>query len=129
MFSAIASLGSLIIGGVTDHFKDKRELAKAKTQAKIKRISDAQEHDQKWEIMSMEDRGWKDDILFYAIIALFVWAGFDPQGAKEYFENLKVLPEWFIEIFGWVVASVLGVKKIGDYLPSAIGKMKKAWKE
>ena len=31
----------------------------------------------------------------------------------------EALPDWFLQVTFWIVAAVLGVKKIGDYLPGA----------
>ena len=126
---ALVELGTSIIGGVRDHFEGKRELKKAKTNAKIERLRTAQVYDQKWEILQIENSGWKDDVLFYAFILMFIWSGFNPEGAKEFFENLSVLPPWFIKTWMWLVASVIGVKKIGDYAPRAIKEIKDAFKE
>ena len=52
----------------------------------------------------------------------------DPDGAKEFFENLDSLPDWFVKIWFYIVASVLGVKKIGDYLPDVVSGVKDAFK-
>jgi len=83
-----------------------------------------QDHNQDWEMKQLDNAGWKDDILFYAFIALFVWAGIDPDGAALFFENLNVLPDWFIKTWFWLMASILGVKKIGDYVPALMGAIK-----
>jgi len=129
MFSAIAGLASSVVGGITGYFKRKQELKEAVTKAQIERISDRQNHDQKWEIISLQQAGWKDDILFYAFIGLFVWAGFDPEGARQFFDNLNILPPWFVKTWMWLVASVVGVKKIGDYMPQALRTVKDAIKK
>lgn len=124
IFSAITEIGKMVVGGVTDHFQNKQKIKKAKVNAQIKRLESAQEHDQKWEIKSLDQAGWKDDVLFYAFIAMFVWAGFDPEGSKQFFENINHLPDWFIKTWFWLVASILGIKKIGDYAPRAIKEIK-----
>jgi len=129
MFSAIAGIATSIVSGVTGYFKRKQQLKDAVTKAKIERVSDRQNHDQKWEILSVEQAGWKDDILFYAFIAMFIWAGFDPEGASQFFENINKLPPWFVKTWMWLVASVIGVKKIGDYVPKALKTVKDAIKK
>lgn len=113
----IASLGKSVVNGVRNHFADKRELKKAKVDAKINRLRSAQQHDQKWELRQMENSGWQDEVLFLFFIGLFVLAGVAPEHAREFFENLNVLPDWFVKTWMWIVASVVGVKKIGDYGP------------
>jgi hypothetical protein len=109
---------------ISDHFKSKRELKKALTNNKIRMAESDQTHNQEWEMKQLDNAGWKDDVLFYAFIGLFVWAGFDPDGAAKFFQNLNVLPDWFIKTWFWLIASILGVKKIGDYVPSLMGAIK-----
>lgn len=127
--SWLGDLLGTLFGGVNDHFKDKRALKKAVIENKIRMAESTMSHNQSWEMKQLENSGWKDDILFYAFIAMFIWAGFDPEGAKEFFTNLNILPEWFIQTWFWLVASVLGVKKIGDYAPGMIKGIKDAVKK
>jgi hypothetical protein len=123
----ISPLGEAV-GMVRDHFISKRKIKEAITQNKIRMALSTQEHNQTWELMQLENVGWKDDVLFYAFIVMFVWAGFYPEPAKAFFTNLQVLPTWFIKTWFWVVASVLGVKKIGDYAPALIAGVRAAIK-
>lgn len=129
ILTTITSLGTMIIGGIKDHFAGKRKVKQAIIENKIRLAQSEQSHNQKWETMQLDNTGWKDDVLFYAFIAMFVWAGFDPEGSKQFFNNLNVLPVWFIKTWFWIVASVLGVKKIGDYLPGVISGVKAAMKK
>lgn len=129
ILSPILDLGNTIVGGVVQHFKSKQDIKKAITNNRIRLAESEQSHNQDWELKSLDNAGWKDDVLFYAFIAMFIWAGFNPEGAKQFFENLNVLPEWFIKTWLWIVASVLGVKKIGDYAPGMISGIKKAFKK
>jgi hypothetical protein len=123
----ISPLGEAV-GMVRDHFVSKRRIKEAITENTIRLAQSEQTHNQTWELRQLENVGWKDDVLFYAFIAMFVWAGFDPVGSERFFTNLQVLPEWFIKTWFWVVASVLGVKKIGDYAPALIAGVKAALK-
>ena len=129
MVSGVIELGKLLIGGIKNHFENKQKLKQAIVNNKIRLAEGAQSHNQEWEMKQLDNVGWKDDILFYAFILLFVWAGFDPEGAKVFFTNLNVLPEWFIKIWMWIVASIVGVKKIGDYLPGLISGVKGVFKK
>ena len=129
ILDAVTSIASNVVGGVTDHFKDKRKLKSAKVEAKLKRLQEAQFHDQEWEIKSLEGNGWKDDILFYTWLGIIIWSGFFPEQATVFFNNLNIMPEWFIKIFFWLVASILGVKKIGEYAPNAVKGIKNAIKK
>lgn len=126
MFTALAALGTTIITGIVDHFKGKQEIKKAVVENKIRLAQSSQEFNQAWEMKQLENAGWKDDVLFYAWLAFFIWSGFDPDGAASVLKSWEALPEWFLKITFWIVAAVLGVKKLGDYLPGAIKGVKGA---
>lgn len=128
MIGALLELGNTIISGVTGHFKKKQELKQAVIDNRIKLAQSAQSHNQDWEMRQLENAGWKDEVLFLAVLGVFVWSGIDPDGAAKVFKNWQLLPEWFLRIVGWLVASILGVKKVGDYLPGAIKGVKDALK-
>lgn len=125
----IFGLLGTIINGVTEHFKNKQKVKAAITENRIRLAADQQSHNHEWEMRQLDNAGWKDDVLFYGFIAMFIWAGFDPEGAKQFFDNLTVLPEWFIKTWLWLVASVIGVKKIGEYAPDAIKAIKDVFKK
>lgn len=74
----------------------------------------------------LENAGWKDDVLFFAWIGFFIWSGLAPEQAGEVIVAWENLPDWFLQVTFWIVAAVLGVKKIGDYLPSAVRSLKDA---
>ena len=126
LIAPITSIVNNLVGGVTDHFASKRKLKQAVTENKIRMAESTLSHNQDWEMKQLDNSGWKDDVLFYAIVFFFVYTGINPEHAGEIIKNWEILPDWFITIFGWVVAAVLGVKKIGDYLPMAIRGVKTA---
>ena len=129
IISGIIGLAGTIINGIKEHVESKQKLKRAKVEARIKRIQTQQNFDHEWEMKQLDQAGWKDDILFYAFIIMFIYAGFYPDKAKDFFENLRVLPDWFVKTWMWIVASVVGVKKIGDYLPGTIKAIKEVWKK
>lgn len=128
MWQTILGFVASPLKGVINYFNKKQELKAAIMDNKIRLAQSATEYNSDWEMQSLINAGWKDDILFYGIIAVFVWAGIDPQAANQYFQNLSVLPEWFITTFVWIVASVIGVRKFGEYAPSVIKGIKGAVK-
>ncbi len=129
MITAITSLGSAVVGGISGYFKRKQELTAAIHENKVKLALSEQSYNQEWEMRQLDNSGWKDDVLFYAILLMFVWSAFDPEAAAKVFENWKMLPPWFLEITGWLVASVIGVKKVGEYLPGLLSGVKQVLKE
>lgn len=124
MFTAIAMLAKTVIGGITQHFQGKQKIKQANIDNRARLAASDREYNHEWEMKQLENAGWKDDFLFYGFLAMFVWAGFDPDGARQFFLNLQVLPEWFIKTWMWIVASVVAVKKVGDYVPSLVKGVK-----
>lgn len=104
--------------------RQKHEVKKAVTENKIRLAQSEQTHNQSWEMKQLENAGWKDDVLFFAWIGFFAWSGFDPEGAGEVIKAWEQLPDWFLQVTFWIVAAVLGVKKLGDYLPNAMQALK-----
>jgi len=129
MVTAIIELGKSIIGGFTEKSKAKHQRKMAVINRQTHLAESAQSHNQSWELKQLDNVGWKDDILFYAFLGVFVWAGVDPDGAKQFFENLQNLPEWFIKTWFYLLAGVLGVKKIGEYIPAAFTGIRGALKK
>jgi len=123
----IVEVVNTLIKGVADHFKQKQTIREKANERRAELASDQQSFNHEWELRGLENAGWKDDVLFYAIIGMYAYSAFDPEGATKVFDNWNVIPEWFSTITMWMVAAVLGVKKIGDYAPPAIAAIKQAW--
>jgi hypothetical protein len=123
---ALAGLFSSIVDGVTDHIKRKQQLKQTVMENRMRLASSDQEYNHEWEMKQLENVGWKDDVLFFAWIGFFIWSGMDPEGAAEVIAAWENLPDWFMQVTFWIVAAVLGVKKIGDYLPGAVRGIKDA---
>lgn len=114
------SVFSFIRQELHEFFEHKREIKRAQVNAKIERLNSMENpEDQKWEIKEVDSAGIKDDVLFYAIIFMFVWAGFDPVGAEKFFNNINLLPDWFVKTWFWLITTVLGIKKASQYAPKA----------
>lgn len=124
--SALTGLFSLVVDGVREHLRGKQEIRRAVVENKVRLARSSQEFNQAWEMKQLENAGWKDDVLFYAWLAFFIWSGFAPEAAAEVLRSWEALPEWFLQITFWIVAAVLGVKKIGDYLPGAVRGVRRA---
>ncbi|MBN2140396.1 MAG: hypothetical protein JW718_05255 [Desulfovibrionaceae bacterium] len=120
IIGAVAGLATAVVEGVTGHLKRKQELKQAVMENRMRLARSDRECNHEWEMRQLENAGWKDDVLFYAWLAFFVWSGFCPEGARRVLSAWSDLPRWFLEITFWIVAAVLGVKKVGDYLPAAV---------
>ena len=126
IIGAVASLLTTVITGVTGHMKQKQELKKTVMENRMRLAKSDQEFNHEWEMKQLENAGWKDDVLFFAWIGFFIWSGVAPDRASEVIEAWETLPDWFLQVTFWIVAAVLGVKKIGDYLPGAVRGLKDA---
>ncbi|WP_419786346.1 hypothetical protein [Pseudodesulfovibrio sp.] len=126
IIGAVTGLLTTVVEGITGHLKGKQELKKAVMENRVRLAQSDSEFNHEWEMKQLENAGWKDDVLFFAWIGFFIWSGIDPDGAADVIRAWEKLPDWFLQISFWVVAAVLGVKKIGDYLPSAVRGIKDA---
>lgn len=120
VFAAVAGLVSTIVEGVTGYVKQKQEVRKAVMENRMRLAQSDREFNHEWEMKQLENSGWKDDVLFFLWMGFFVWSGFCPEQASTVIASWERLPEWFLRITFWIVAAVLGVKKVGDYLPGAV---------
>lgn len=125
----ILNLGSTIVGGINDHFEGNRKIKQAITENKCRLAANRQSHNQDWEMKQLDGSGWKDDALFYAWLLFFAWTAYDPESAKQVFDNWNALPDWFIQITGVIIGSVVGVKKLGDTLPGLFRGIKDVLKK
>lgn len=117
IMTAIAGLLTTVVNGVSGHLKQKQDLKKAVMENRARLARSDGEFNHEWEMRQLENAGWKDDVLFFVWIGFFIWSGFCPEAAGRVLQAWEQLPQWFLEITFWIVAAVLGVKKIGDYLP------------
>ena len=126
IIGAVIGLLTTVVQGTSDHLQRKQELKKAVMENKMRLASSDQEYNHDWEMRQLENAGLKDDVLFFAWIGFFIWSGFCPEEAARVITAWENLPPWFLEITFWIVAAVLGVKKIGDYLPGAVKGLRDA---
>lgn len=126
IIGAVAGLLTTVVTSITGHMKQKQELRKTVMENRMRLARSDREFNHEWEMKQLENAGWKDDALFFAWIGFFVWSGVDPQGAGEVIRAWENLPDWFLQVTFWIVAAVLGVKKLGDYLPGAVKGLRDA---
>ena len=101
-----------IIGGISDHFKHKRDLKRAIELAKIERINKLDTNDVEWDqIMAKNSDGsWKDE-WFTIILSIPAILAFIPSMAGYVLEGFSVLnevPDWYKVAFGTAVAAAFG---------------------
>ena len=124
MFTAIAALIGTIVTGITSTLKGKQKIKQASMDNRARLAADRESNNAIWEIRALENVGAKDEILFYAIVAVYVYSAFDPDGAAAMFKNWEAIPLWFQKITMAMVASIVGLKKLSDYGPPLVKGIK-----
>ena len=94
-------------------------------------LSDEQGNNHAWEMANLTDKDkWLRRISFAMFAAPFIWALFDANAVKEYFEvALASMPEWYIQLFAAIVGGIWGFSALKNSLPAVVGGIKKAFKE
>lgn len=105
------------------------KLAEKQNTARL--LSDEQGNNHAWEMANLTDKDkWLRRTSFFMFAAPFVWALFDPQGVKDYFEvALASMPEWYIQLFAAIVGGIWGFSALKNSLPAVVGGIKKAFKD
>jgi len=143
----LSALISPLVSGVTNYFTNRQTIkAKkqerddivedAKVQAKIAMLSNEQTHDIDLDLISVKERGWKDDVITYVllspvIITMFnpicaIWFGYNPDvvnnAIKDGFTALEEMPQWMYVGLGVVFADVFGLRSmLKDFAKSKFG--------
>jgi len=115
------------VDGFREHLEGKRKIKRAIVDNKARMAESKEGHNQDWEMKQLDNAGYKDDVLFYAFIAMFIWTGFYPEAAREFYKNIEIMPPLFTKVFVALIASVLGLKKFSDYAPAAIKGVREAF--
>lgn len=123
----LLNLANGVVDGINQHFADKRKLKHTIQVNKDRLAADRNSNNHDWEMRQLANAGWKDEVLFLAIIGMYAYSAIDPEGAGKVFTRWEAIPDWFRTITMWMVAAVLGVKKLGDYVPPLIKGIKAAW--
>ncbi len=121
MIAVAKGVAGFLGGIVGDLFADwkaarenKRRVAEAVTNTRIKLAESEQTHNQEWELRALEGR---DTFLrrasFVAWTWPLVWAAFDAEGARRFFEvSLAALPDWYVTGYLSVTAAVWGLMEL-----------------
>ena len=90
----------------------------ARTQGKIKRLETGQELDAKWEHLSIQNQGWKDEYwtIILSIPCILCFFPGMVQYVKAGFEALQACPQWYKWCLLVAVGSSFGYRKLCDFL-------------
>jgi len=117
MFTAILELIKFAGGGVIDHFKDKRELKKAVTKAKIVRVQKSEDSEQAWDkIMAEGSQNSIKDELWTVVLMIPLVMAFIPSLAPYVEQGFTVLdesvPQWYKMALGVAIGAAFGFRKM-----------------
>jgi hypothetical protein len=103
-----------LIGGVSNHFKQKAEIKKAKVEGEIQVIKQAAQNTADWEkIMAEATKGsWKDEYwtLILSIPAILVFVPSLAPYVKEGFAVLTTMPEWYQYVLIAAILASFGIR-------------------
>jgi len=125
MLGVIGSLGSAIVGGISDYFKGKQEIKKveieadkmlimAEAQAKADRLKRESEMDYDLDKIAMQnmEKTWKDELILVIFMIPLVLS-FIPS-YQEYvtagFASLALVPDWYMYILVGMITVIYGMR-------------------
>ena len=144
MLSIIGSIGSAIIGGVSDYFKGKNEikkvqveadklLIKAEAESKAKRLEREAEMDYDLDRIAMQnmEKSWKDEVILVIwltpVVMSFIpeWQPYVVVG----FASLALVPDWYMYILIGIVTVIYGMRGLLKMALQIIGSKFKIKKD
>lgn len=106
LVGALFEIGKEFVTDWRQEKANKRKIKAAVAENKIRLAQSEQTHNQQWEMTALEGRDTFLRRFSFSLLTFpLIWAGFDPEGAQQYFtEALGALPDWYV----WAYTSVLG---------------------
>jgi hypothetical protein len=125
MFTSLLGIGSAIVTGVSDYFKGKQEISKAKlegdvkvlvaeAEARVRRLEKESEQDYDLDKLATQnmEKSWKDELILITFLAPVVMC-FIPE-YKVYvangFASLALVPDWYMGILVGMVVIIYGMR-------------------
>jgi hypothetical protein len=115
----LAGLASSFVEGQVSKQKAKSHLAQTEAEAKAEIMKTAATHDSKWELIMAEStkNSWKDEVISI-IVLIPVCLVFIPgmeDVAKNGFDRLNELPEWYQNVLYVTILAGLGLKGVDKF--------------
>ena len=134
--TGLISLGTSIIGGITDYFKGKQDINKAQLEAdikliiaeaesKAKRLERDAEMDYDLDKIALQnmEKTWKDELILVIFMIPLVMS-FLPS-YQEYvtagFASLALVPDWYMYILIGMITVIYGMRGLLKMLLQTIG--------
>src|SRR5574344_2950467 len=136
MLGVIGSLGSAIVGGISDYFKGKQEIKKveleadkmlimAEAQAKADRLKREAEMDYDLDKIAMQnmDKSWKDELILLIWLTPVVMC-FIPEYhvyVTNGFASLALVPDWYMGILVGMIVVIYGMRGLLKMVIQIVG--------
>lgn len=136
MISGILSIGSAIVGGISDYFKGKQEISKAKleadkmlvmaeAQAKADRLKKESEQDYDLDKLATQnmENSWKDELILIIFLVPVVMC-FIPEYqiyVTNGFASLALVPDWYMGILVGMIVVIYGMRGLLKMVLQMIG--------
>jgi|TARA_S200002703_G_scaffold145406_1_gene139764 hypothetical protein len=119
LIGPLAGLASSFVEGQVSKQKAKSHLAQTEAEAKAEIMKTAATHDSKWELIMAEStkNSWKDEVISI-IVLIPVCLVFIPgmeDVAKNGFDRLNELPEWYQNVLYVTILAGLGLKGVDKF--------------
>ena len=115
LFKGIWKICKLIGKGVVDHFERKDELKDAKHKAEVSRIARIDEQQGEIDLISVQNRGWKDEYLLLLTTIPFIGVFFPtirPWVADGFLAMQTTIPEYYWYALAAVYIDALGFRQL-----------------
>lgn len=117
--AALGKFAPSIVGHYTKKMELKHQIEEKKLEGKIawemaktKRAEASEGRDHDWEMMSIQNSGWKDELVLIVLtipmILVFI-PGFEVYVAKG-FDHLAETPEWYRWLIMMIYAATFGIR-------------------
>ena len=119
LIGPLAGLASSFVEGQVSKQKAKSHLRQTEAEARAEIMKTAATHDSKWELVMAEStkNSWKDEVISI-IVLIPVCLVFIPgmeDVAKNGFDRLNELPEWYQNVLYVTILAGLGLKGVDKF--------------
>lgn len=136
MLGIIGSLGSAIVGGISDYFKGKQEISKTKlegdikvlvaeAEARVRRLEKESEQDYDLDKLATQnmEKSWKDELILIIFLAPVVMC-FIPEYqvyVTNGFASLALVPDWYMGILVGMIVVIYGMRGLLKMVIQMVG--------
>lgn len=121
--SIVNGLLGKVAPAVAEHYRQKQEQKhliemeqlrgkQAWEEAKTRRASESEGRDHEWELESIRNSGWKDElvIIVLTIPLVLVFIPFTQPYVEEGFRQLSLTPDWYRWLIMTIYAATFGIR-------------------